>query len=109
MAHAQDGALGAPLPERPGMPEGYGISRESDGLLPWSWAEERLEASHNYWIVTASPDGRPHAMPVWGVWTGGALYFATSRASRKGRNLAANPRLVVHLESGDEAVILEGA
>lgn len=28
--------------------------------------------------------------------------------SRKGRNLATNPWIVVHLESGDDAVILEG-
>ena len=28
--------------------------------------------------------------------------------SRKGRNLARDPRVVVHLESGDEVVIVEG-
>lgn len=93
---------------RPIMPEGYGIAREPEGQLPWSWAEERLTASRNYWIVTAGESGWPHAMPVWGVWLEGGLFFSTSRASRKGRNLAANPRLIVHLESGDEAVILRG-
>ena len=57
---------------------------------------------------TTRPDGRPHAAPVWGVWVEGVLYFGTSRRSRKGRNLTADPRLVVHLESGDEAVVFEG-
>jgi pyridoxine/pyridoxamine 5'-phosphate oxidase len=47
-------------------------------------------------------------MPLWGVWLDGAFYFGTDRRSRKARNLAANPALVVHLESGDDTVILEG-
>jgi hypothetical protein len=47
-------------------------------------------------------------MPVWGVWLEETFLFSTSRQSRKGRNLAAEPHVVVHLESGDEAVILEG-
>jgi hypothetical protein len=46
---------------------------------------------------------------VWGVWVEGSLYFGTSRGSVKGRNLARRPDLVVHLESGDDVVILEGA
>jgi len=53
-------------------------------------------------------DGLPHAVPVWGVWVDGALYFGTDRRSRKARNLATNQGAVVHLESGDDAVILEG-
>ncbi len=36
------------------------------------------------------------------------FYFETSRQSRKARNLAANPELVVHIESEDVAVIVEG-
>jgi general stress protein 26 len=47
-------------------------------------------------------------MPVWGVWLDGAFLFDTARDSRKGRNLTANPSVVVHLESGEEVVILEG-
>lgn len=45
---------------------------------------------------------------VWGVWLDGALYFGTDRRSRKARNLATNQGTVIHLESGDDAVILEG-
>jgi hypothetical protein len=98
----------APLSERPGMDPAYGIHPGDDGLLPWQWAEERLTASRNYWVCTTRPDGRPHAMPVWGVWSDGALFFSTSRSSVKGRNLAANPAISIHLESGDECVVLEG-
>jgi PPOX class probable F420-dependent enzyme len=77
-------------------------------MLDWSWAEERLTSSRNYWIGTVRPDGSPHAAPVWGLWIDGAVVFSTSPESRKGRNLARDPRVVVHLESGDDVVILEG-
>jgi pyridoxine/pyridoxamine 5'-phosphate oxidase len=85
----------------------YGLKKNKN-YLPWSHAEERLTKSRNYWICTARPDGRPHSIPVWGLWLDGALYFGTARASRKGRNLAHNPAASVHLESGDDVVILEG-
>lgn len=47
-------------------------------------------------------------MPVWGMWFEGAFYFGTDAKSRKARNLALSPNIAVHLESGDDAVILEG-
>ena len=93
---------------RPDMAPSYGLSSEPEGMLPWGWAVEQLVASRNYWVCTTRPDGRPHAAPVWGLWADDALYFGTDPASRKGRNLAENPELVVHLESGDDVVILEG-
>jgi len=77
-------------------------------FVPWTFAEERLAKSHNYWICSTRPDGRPHSAPVWGVWLEGAFYFSTDPASRKGRNLRANPAISVHVESGNEPVILEG-
>jgi nitroimidazol reductase NimA-like FMN-containing flavoprotein (pyridoxamine 5'-phosphate oxidase superfamily) len=91
------------------MPQTYGISAELGGTPPaWDQVSQALAAAHNYWIATARPDGRPHAIPVWGAWLEGMFYFSTDPASRKGRDLAANPWLVVHLESGDGVVILEG-
>ena len=92
------------------MPEGYGLLAETEGagLQDWAAVEDRLTASRNYWIATTRPDGRPHSTPVWGVWHDGAFYFGTDPSSRKGRNLARDPHAVVHLESGDDVVILEG-
>ena len=87
----------------------YGIPEDEEGMLDWRWASERLAASRNYWVATTRPDGRPHAMPVWGVWLDGRFFFGTGRSSAKARNLEANPSAVVHLESGDEVVVLEGA
>jgi hypothetical protein len=98
-----------PRATRPRFPPGYGIHQGEEGLLPWNWATERLRESRNYWIASARPNGRPHAMPVWGAWIDDAVVFGTSRDSVKAGNLRASPEVVVHLESGDEAVILEGA
>lgn len=97
-----------PRASRPEMPDGYGIPASTQGMLPWSFVEERMAAAKNYWIGTVRPDGRPHSMPVWGVWLDGTLYFEGSPETRRGRNIAANPAVVVHLESGDQVVIIEG-
>lgn len=97
-----------PRPGRPIMPEGYGIPKSMQGILPWSHVGERLSQARNYWVGTMRPDGRPHAVPVWGVWVEGTLYFGGGPTTRWSRNLAAHPQVVVHLESGDDVVILEG-
>jgi len=89
---------------------GYGLlpAGEGTGLLPWSWAEERLISSRHYWVVTVWPDGRPHAMPVWGLWHQGRFWFSSSKPSRKSRNLAAHPRCVVTTEDPANPVVVEG-
>lgn len=108
-------AKAAKLPEQPanctvGIPhfpaDYHGKKRK--GFLPWAHAEKRLMASRNYWICTARPDGRPHSAPVWGFWHDGAVYFGTGSETRKAKNLAHNPAVSIHLESGDDVVILEG-
>lgn len=91
----------------PHVPATYGLKPRKQ-YLPFSHAEQRLTKSRNYWICTARPDGRPHSIPVWGFWVEGALYFGTGRDSRKARNLAQNSAVSIHLDSGDDVVILEG-
>jgi Pyridoxamine 5'-phosphate oxidase len=97
-----------PRRSRPRFPPGYGVPGTPEGMLEWTWATERLAAARNYWIVTSSADGGPHAAPVWGLWIDAAVVFSTSPESSKGRNFVHDPRVVVHLESGDEVVIVEG-
>jgi len=96
-----------PKPTRPVAP-GYGFPESTKGLLTWSWAEQRLKKSHNYWITTVKPDGSPHTMVVWGLWHDGRFLFSTGSKSRKAQNLAENPHCVVCTERADEAVIVEG-
>lgn len=98
-----------PRAERPYMPD-YGVDAPSWVPLPWSWAAERLIANRNFWVVTVSADGRPHALPVWGVWDDDELRFALSCAprARKARNLAANPRAVLMIDDTVECLSVEG-
>lgn len=88
----------------------YGVPGDLDGVLPWSWAEERLLRCRNYWVVTASGAARPHAMPVWGVWTTGPdrFVFSCSPNARKARNLRANPQVCVAIDDTVECVSVEG-
>ena len=95
---------------RPQMAPEYALldSTAGKGLLPWSWATERLAHSRGHWLATTRPDGRPHVMVVWGVWLNDQYYFCTSPRSQKARNLALDPNCVVCTERADEAVIVEG-
>jgi Pyridoxamine 5'-phosphate oxidase len=98
-----------PEASRPYMP-GYGTKgpTEGRGLLPWSWAEERLTRSHDYWVATVRPDGRPHLMPVWAVWDDRALWWSSGLASSKARNIEADPRCTIATDNAWEPVVLEG-
>ena len=97
-----------PRRSRPQIPAGYGIPKSAEGMLPWSHVTQRLADARNYWVCTTRPDGRPHAMPVWGVLVDGLLYHGGSPQTRKARNLETNPALTIHLESADDVVIIEG-
>jgi len=65
---------------RPHIP-GYGIPTHTEGLLPWSFALERLEKARNYWVATTRPDGRPHTVPVWGVLVDGVVRLVVKLAA----------------------------
>ena len=94
---------------RASFPPDYGERGvEGDEPQAWSGIEEQLREATTYWLSTVSPDGRPHARPVDGVWVDGALVFGGSPDTRWVRNLQQNPALSVHLPSGGDAVILEG-
>ncbi len=91
---------------------GYGFEQAKTPAgkrFPWRRASKLLQAARNYWIGTTRPDGRPHSAPVWGVWLDNVFYFSTGDDSRKARNIRANPRVSVHPETDNEAVIIEGA
>ena len=102
--------MAEPSPGPPLIDPAYGVVPDASGaeLLPWSWAVERLTGARSYWVCTTRPDGRPHATPVWGLRLVDEIWFSVARCSVKARNLARNPTAVIHLESGDEVVIVEG-
>jgi hypothetical protein len=91
------------------MPD-YGVGAGDWTALPWAWAAERLVPARSYWVVTVSGAGRPHALPVWGVWDDGEgrFGFSCGPGSRKAKNLAANDQVVVATEDTVECLSVEG-
>jgi hypothetical protein len=75
--------------------------------LLWDEIAERFGSAQNWWVSTAG-DAGPHAVPVWGVHVAGGLHFYGEASSVRSRNLAADPRVVLHLESGSDVLVLHG-
>lgn len=98
----------APKPDRPALPEGYGLPATSEGLLGWEQVERRLREAQHYWLASVRPDGRPHSVPRWGVWLEGRFWYDGAPSTRHTRNVEANPAVTLTLESGTEVVIVEG-
>jgi len=90
-------------------PADYPFPKGREGLMPWSRAVEQLERARMYWLATTHPDGRPHVAPIWGAWVDDAFYFQGAPSARWARNIATNPAATVHLESGTDVVIVDGA
>ena len=91
---------------RPHFPEGYLEAPTS--YLTWFEVKKRLEEAIHYWLCTTHPDGRPHVIPKWGVWIDTKFYFDGSPDTRHAHNILTQPNVAVHLESGAEAVIVNG-
>lgn len=100
---------GEPIAERPHMPD-YGVDVPGWTPLPWSWAAQRLTRCRTFWVATASAAGRPHALPVWGVWddTEHRFAFSSGPRSRRAADLAANPAVAVAVDDTVEVVSVEG-
>jgi hypothetical protein len=92
----------------------------ADGLPPVDWAAltEKLGAgtapepdavnSRSTWLSTINPDGSPHVTPVGALWLDGAFWFQTAASTRKGRNVARDPRCSVAVSVRGADVVVEG-
>jgi hypothetical protein len=90
------------------LPAGYNDSGRQE-VLQWQVVRQRLEQAKHFWFSTADDSGMPHARPIWGAWVDNTLYADGGVAvTRWGRDLLANPRTQVHLESATEVVIIDG-
>ena len=61
----------------------------------WDDIARLLTDAQLYWIITVRADGRPHAVPLVGVWQDGAFAFCTGAQEQKQRNLDAGPHVAV--------------
>lgn len=77
------------------------------GGLGWDEIADRFSDALNWWVATAGPGG-PHAVPVWGVVVGERFALYGEPEAVRARNLAVDPRVVLHLESGSDVLIVHG-
>lgn len=61
-----------------------------------------------FFLSTCRPDGRPHSAGIGAVWSDGDLYFTSGPATRKARNLAANPSCTISVRLTDVDLVLDG-
>jgi PPOX class probable F420-dependent enzyme len=74
-------------------------------------ADRRLRTEQILWLTTVRADGQPQASPVWFVWDGETFLIFSQPDAQKLRNLAANPRVAVHVdtdEAGEDVVTIDG-
>jgi PPOX class probable F420-dependent enzyme len=89
-------------------------------LLEWAPIESRLEQGvhqapgsggpnrHTCWLATVNADGSPHVTGVGALWVDGSFWFETGQGTRKGRNLARDPRCTLSVATDDFDLIIEG-
>jgi hypothetical protein len=89
------------------------LSRYGEAALEWSRADAALAAPPDedltWFLGTVRPGGNPHAAGVGALYLDGDVWFTTSPAARKARNLAANPRCTFSVRVKGIDVVLEGA
>jgi len=88
-------------------------------LLDWTRIETRLEAGvsqapdtggpnrHTCWLATIDPEGRPHATGIGALWVDGHYWFETGNDTRKGRNLARDPRCTLSVATHEFDLVVE--
>ena len=89
-------------------------------LLDWSRIEARLEGGlsqapgtggpdrHTCWLATINSDGSPHVTGIGALWTHGCFWFETGTRTRKGRNLARDPRCTLSVAARDFDLVVDG-
>src|SRR5262249_4212615 len=82
---------------------------KSPHILRFTHVADRLTKSRNDWIGTARPDGRPHSIPRFGD-SGSTEPSISQPPAQPGKpaTLLITPAVSVHLESGEDVVILQG-
>lgn len=84
------------------------MSELQNDALNWNELSASLAPARNYWLCTSNRDGSPHAIPVWGAVVETDLYLFSETNTIKVHNVAYDPRVVIHLQSAENVVIVHG-
>lgn len=63
---------------------------------------------HTCWLATVGPDGAPHLTGIGALWAHGSFWFETGAGTRKGRNLARDPRCSLSLATHGFDLVVDG-
>lgn len=63
---------------------------------------QRLRDDLIAWLGTVRPDGRPHLVPVWFVWSGESILITTQPRSQKVHNIAHQSAVTIALDDSRE-------
>lgn len=89
-------------------------------LLDWASIEARLDRGvnqapgsggpdrHTCWLATINDDGSPHSTGIGAVWFNGSFWFVTGAQTRKGRNLARDPRCTLSMALHEFDLTVDG-
>ena len=89
-------------------------------IMDWAVIEGRLAQGvtqapgtggpdrHTSWLATINRDGSPHVTGVGALWFDGAFWFETGELTRKGRNLARDPRCTLSVATHAFDLVVEG-
>jgi hypothetical protein len=88
--------------------DGYGGKFTS-----WADAEQRIKDNPgmpgmSYFLATVDPAGTPHNVPVGLLWADGAFWFSSGPGTRKSRNIAHDPHVVVTAGLPGLDLVVEG-
>ncbi len=73
--------------------------------------DRRLREEVIIWLNSVRPDGRPHSVAVWFLWTGKEILIFSKPEQQKIRNLRHNPRVTLALDNtnqGEDVIVLDG-
>lgn len=73
-------------------------------LVPGTGGPDR----HSSWLTTVDDDGAPHTTGIGAAWLDGTWWFETGRTTRKGRNLARDPRCTLAIAIRDFDLVVDG-
>ncbi len=96
---------GEPRAEPLRLPTGYGTPTAT---LDWGAVRSRLAAAPTYWVVTCRADGRPHVVPVDGLWLDDVWYYGGADDAVHVRTARAHPQVAMHLPDPQRCVVVEG-
>lgn len=90
-------------------------------LLDWSRITTRLAEGvtqapntggpnrHTCWLATINRDGSPHVTGIGALWADDAFWFETGERTRKGLNVARDPRCTLSVATHEFDLVVDGS